>query len=436
MEWINSFFETLKISAEKPILTTFLFFFGGILSSLFPCYYPLIPITVGFLQKRKAKYFWIHPLFYWLGTLFIYLLLGIFAATTGIILSKILQNPWVIIGIGILFLYLSFAVIDFVSLEPKFFRKLEEKTKTKDSLIFTFLMGIFSGLAASACVSPALVSVLLYVVQTSALLEKNIFSLIFGLSLTVSYGAGLGIPFFLSGIVGAKLPKSGKWMDWIKKIFFVLIFFISFYQIHKGLIVFKIQENISFYILIIIFLSILIIYFILKKIIQDIFYFRKFYTYATIILVSLFLFISVQIYADKNIPNTLEQKVYEQNYGIYENKKNLKIYRNYKEALEEAKKQNKLVFIDFYADWCTNCVEFSKLMESDEGLNQILQKMIVLKIYDTDSIFELFSQKQGYEELQIGLPFFVILDPEEKIIYKTTNYRDKKNFEKALEVFK
>lgn len=436
MEWINSFFETLKITPETPIVSFFLFFFGGVLSSLFPCYYPLIPITVGFLQKRKAKYFWIHPLFYWLGTLFIYLVLGIFAATTGLLLSKILRNGWVIIAIGILFLYLSFAVIDFVNLEPKFFRKLEEKTKTKDSLIFTFLMGVLSGLAASACVSPALVSVLLFVVQASSSLEKNIFSLFFGLTLTASYGAGLGIPFFLSGIIGAKLPKFGKWMDWIKKIFFILIFLIAFYQIHKGLVVLKVQEDISYSLLIFIFLSILIMYFILKKIIQDIFYFRKFYTYATIAFVFLFLFIFIHFFSDKNIPNSLEQKIYEQNYGIYENKKNLKIYRNYKEVLELARKQNKLVFIDFYADWCTNCVEFSKLMESDQELNEILQKMIVLKIYDTDPIFEFFSQKEGYEELQIGLPFFVILDPEEKILYKTTNYRDKKNFKKILEYYK
>ncbi|MFN3603300.1 MAG: cytochrome c biogenesis protein CcdA [Leptonema sp. (in: bacteria)] len=437
MEWFNSFFSNLQITLQQPFLTLALFFIGGILSAFFPCYYPLIPITIAFLQKRKSAHLWTHPFVYWMGTIFLYFLLGLLAASTGLVLTKILQNGWVVLGIGIIFLYLSFAVIDFVQLEPRFFRKLEEKAKSKDSLFFTFLMGIFSGLAASACVSPALVSVLLFVVQTTSQLEKDFNSLIFGVFLTVFYGAGLGIPFFVSGVIGTKLPKLGVGMDWIKKFFFVLILAIALYQIQKGLLVFHLEGSINRIILVTIVLSSIFIYFALQKFIKDIFYFRKLYTYITIFYVSLFLFLAVEIYGKKNTennPSTIEENIlFKQNYGIYEYKKDLKIYRSFQEALEESKKQGKPIFIDFYADWCTNCVEFGKLMERDKELIEILNKAIILKVYDTDPLFEYFANQTGYEELQIGLPFFVILNSEKKILFKTINFRDKKNFKKFIE---
>ncbi|MCS7205318.1 MAG: thioredoxin family protein [Leptospiraceae bacterium] len=435
MDWLDSFFQNIQVSIHQPVFTVSVFFVAGVLSSLFPCYYPLIPITIGFLQKRKAKYVWTHPFVYWLGSLFIYLSLGILSATTGLILSKILQNGWVVLGMGLLFLYLSYAIIDFVQLEPRFFRKFEEKTKSYNSLFFTFLMGIFSGLAASACVSPALVSVLLFVVQTSSQLEKDLTSLLFGILTTTSYGAGLGLPFFLSGILGAKLPKSGSWMELTKKFFFVVIFLLALYQIQKGLLVFKIEETFTYLLLLIITIGSALLYLFMKNIIKDIFQLRKLYVYTSLIFIGVFLFFSVQIYGEKikSTPHASIETLYQQNYGKYEYKKNLTIYRSLQEALNEAQKQDKLIFIDFYADWCTNCVEFAKMMEDDENLNTLLQKAIVLKIYDTDPIFEYFAQQKGYEELQIGLPFFAIIDKNQKLVYKTTYYKDIGNFKKVIE---
>lgn len=435
MEWINAFFSSLHISQEKPFFTLSLFFVGGFLSSLFPCYYPLIPITVGFLQKRKAKYLWIHPFLYWFGSLFIYIILGIFAALSGILLTKILQNGWTILGLGLIYLYLGFAIIDFVSLEPTFFHTLEGKTKSKDSLFFTFLMGIISGLAASACVSPALVSVLLFVVQVTSSSYVGFSSFIFGISLMASYGAGLGVPFFITGIIGGKLPRSGIWMDWIKKGFFLVIVILAYYQIQKGLNVFKIEAAISISLLVLIFILWVGSYFIFRKIIKDIFYFRRFYTYFCIGLAFIILFFFIQLYGDKKTDILEEKEIFSHNYGSYEYKKNLKIYRSFQEALEEAKKHQKPIFIDFYADWCTNCVEFSKLIEQDNDLNALLNKTIFLKILDTDPIFDYFSNQKGFEELQIGLPFFVILSSDDQILYKSVNYRDKENFRKVIETY-
>jgi len=198
MDFLSEYINSISVGVDTPFKSVFLFFTAGALSSLFPCYYPLIPITIGFLQKKSSNYnkIWIAPLFYWFGTLFVYFLLGIVATFTGIILSKIMQNPWFLLLLGVLFLYLGFAMLDFVNLEPRIFRQLEEKTKQKQGLFFVFVMGFVAGLAASACVSPALVSILLFVAQISSSLNPDLNNILFGILLTISYGAGLGLPFF------------------------------------------------------------------------------------------------------------------------------------------------------------------------------------------------------------------------------------------------
>ena len=440
MDFLSEYINSISVGVDAPFKSVFLFFTAGALSSLFPCYYPLIPITIGFLQKKSSNYnkIWIAPLFYWFGTLFVYFLLGIVATFTGIILSKIMQNSWFLLVLGVLFLYLGFAMLDFVNLEPRIFRQLEEKTKQKQGLFFVFVMGFVAGLAASACVSPALVSILLFVAQISSSLNPDLNNILFGILLTISYGAGLGLPFFLSGIVGAKLPRTGKWSNYIKYFFAITIFAIAFYQIFKAFRVFGIEDQIIYVFLILFLFLLLISYIIIIKFFNkiDLLKLKKIYVYFSLSIVLLISFIFVPVYGSKKITISEQTEIFNFNYGKYEYLAKIKIYRSVKEAIEEAKKQDKPIFIDFYADWCTNCVEFAFLMKSDPYLQSILSDGIVLKIYDTDPSFEYFFNQKGFEELQIGLPFFVILTPDFRIIYKTNYYKDFKNFEKFIKNYK
>ena len=440
MDLLSEFFNSLSVGVETPFKSLLLFFIAGLLSSLFPCYYPLIPITIGFLQKKSANFkkIWIAPLFYWLGTLFVYLVLGIVASLTGVVLSKIMQNSWFILILGILFLYLGFAMLDFVNLEPRIFRQLEEKTKQKQGIFFIFLMGFVAGLAASACVSPALVSILLFVAQISSSLNPDLSNIFFGIILTISYGAGLGVPFFLSGIIGAKLPRAGKWSNYIKYFFALVIFIIAFYQIYKAFRVFGIQDDIIYFSLFLFGFLLVITYIIIIKFFNkmDLLKLNKIYVYFSISVILLLSFIIIPLYGNKKIILSDQKEIFNLYYGSYEYADKIKIYRSVQEAIEESQKQNKPIFIDFYADWCTNCVEFASLMKKDPYLQSILIEAIVLKIYDTDPAFEYFFNQKGFEELQIGLPFFVILTPELQILYKTNYYKDFKNFEKFIKNYK
>lgn len=439
MEFLDTFFNQISIDTTKPFFSISIFFTAGVLSSLFPCYYPLIPITIGFLQKKSSNFkaTWIAPLLYWIGTMILYLILGVLAATSGIILSQMMQNGWFILFLGIFFVYLSFAMLDFVSLEPVFFRKLEDKTKQKQGILFIIVMGFVAGLAASACVSPALVSILLFIAQISSNLEVNTSTILFGVILTTSYGAGLGLPFFLSGILGAKLPRSGKWMNIIKYSFAIVILLVAIYQIHKALLTFRIPEDIITISIVGIIAILVLLYYFIKKILKSdyIYKINQYFVYITIIILSITFSFTIFIYGESKSLISDNLEIMNHNYGKYEFANELKIYRSVKEAMDIAKSQQKPIFIDFYADWCTNCVEFSKLMKNDPKLISILKDMIILKIYDFDPAFDFFSNHENYMELQIGLPFFVITTPDLKILYKTNYYKDFENFKKKQENF-
>lgn len=111
---------------------------------------------------------------------------------------------------------------------------------------------------------------------------------------------------------------------------------------------------------------------------------------------------------------------------------NLSFHRDVKAAFALAKKSGKPIFLDFYADWCVNCKLFNKLAVRDKTLNAALQKAVLVKIYDTDAAFREYAKKPYFQELNSGLPFFVVLSPDGKPRWKTQDYRNVAGMVKAL----
>ncbi|MBI41775.1 MAG: hypothetical protein CMF59_19440 [Leptospiraceae bacterium] len=111
---------------------------------------------------------------------------------------------------------------------------------------------------------------------------------------------------------------------------------------------------------------------------------------------------------------------------------NLTIYRSPAMAFRQAKQASRPVFLDFYADWCLNCVKFQKRMLEDTHLNQALSEAIVLKVIDTDPAFEHYTQEGRFPELNEALPLFAVLNPENELIWKGQDYLDSKSMIQAL----
>ncbi len=203
-------------------------FFGfGLLLSLTPCVFPMIPILSGIIVgSGRAGSSVSHTrgftlsLGYVLGMATTYAVAGVAAGFSGTLLSASLQNAWILGGFALIFVALSLSMFGFYELQlPSFMqsRLSEEATHIKGgSLTGVTLMGALSALIVGPCVAAPLAGALLYIGQTgdAALGGAALFSM----------GLGMGAPLLAVGLsAGTLLPKSGAWMQAVKKAFGVVL---------------------------------------------------------------------------------------------------------------------------------------------------------------------------------------------------------------------
>ncbi|MDD2680144.1 MAG: cytochrome c biogenesis protein CcdA [Candidatus Omnitrophica bacterium] len=205
-------------------------FAGGVLVSLTPCVYPLIPVTVFYISAKsgssKIKGF-ILSLIFVTGLSVTYSILGLLASLGGIFFGKISSHPLTLIAVGIVIIVFSISMwLDLFNIAWQGPRV----TVKKKGYFSTFLLGLSSGLIASPCLTPALASILAYLAT-----KKNIF---YGMSLLVAFAYGLGTILILAGTFSSillNLPKSGKWMEYVKKTGALLLLLIGLYFIYSGI---------------------------------------------------------------------------------------------------------------------------------------------------------------------------------------------------------
>jgi len=208
-------------------------FFGGILASLTPCVYPLIPISAGYIlgnaQNSKKRGLFLS-LSYVTGIAITYSFLGILAVLTGSIFGKFSSNPVVNIVSGIFILIFGLSMFDLFHFNLTFSLNLKLPAYIKGSHVPALLLGLVSGLMISPCLTPILGSILAYLSIT-----KKIF---YGGFLLFCFSYGMGLVFILIGTFGAAfpgLPKPGKWMVTIKKIYASIIILSGLYFIFTAI---------------------------------------------------------------------------------------------------------------------------------------------------------------------------------------------------------
>lgn len=206
-------------------------FLGGIGTSLTPCIYPLIPITAGFIgvssSGSKFKGF-ILSFVYVTGIAVTYSMLGMIASLTGTLFGRISTNPVTYIIVGIIIISFGFSMLDlFVMPQAKGVKFHNHK---KHNYFSTFLLGLSSGLVASPCLTPVLGTILVYLAT-----KKN---LLYGATLLFSFAYGMGLVLIVIGIFSGmliNLPKSGKWMIFVKRIWAAILMLMGLYFIYSGL---------------------------------------------------------------------------------------------------------------------------------------------------------------------------------------------------------
>ena len=199
-------------------------FFGfGLLLSLTPCVFPMIPILSGIIVNHGHAVThlraFVLSLAYVLGMAVTYAAIGVAAGLSGTLLSAALQNAWVLGGFALVFVVLSLSMFGFYELQlPAALQSRVSNTANRQggSLPAIALMGALSALIVGPCVAAPLAGALLYIAQTGDAALGG--SALFVMSL------GMGAPLLLVGAFSRSLlPKSGPWMDGVTKFFGVVM---------------------------------------------------------------------------------------------------------------------------------------------------------------------------------------------------------------------
>ena len=230
VNYLLSNIETLIQS--NPLLAFAGVFAAGVLVSFTPCVYPVIPLTLGYIGARSAgsrlKGFFLS-LVYVLGMALTYAVLGAFAALSGRLFGEVGSNPWVYFAVANVCLALGLSMLGVFELPQFSFTGTSGPQKGK-GYWGAFGVGVFSGLIVGPCTAPVMAAILVYVGS-----RQNVG---YGFSLLFTFGYGVGFLMILIGTFAgllSSLPKSGLWLEKVKRTFgWVLILAAEYLFIKMG----------------------------------------------------------------------------------------------------------------------------------------------------------------------------------------------------------
>jgi cytochrome c-type biogenesis protein len=203
--------------AHRPLVAALTLFGAGLVTSLTPCIYPMIPITAGILsgtgaghasRARTARL----TLTYAAGLAIVYAVLGLVAGMTGSLFGTVSASPWARFAIGNLLLVFGLALLDVFPMTAPQRLATWAAGLGGGSYPAVFLLGATSGIVAAPCGAPAFAAVLTWVATTRSAVLGFVYLLVFSFGMTALL---IAVGLF-SGTLAA-LPRAGAWMVWIKR---------------------------------------------------------------------------------------------------------------------------------------------------------------------------------------------------------------------------
>lgn len=228
---------------SQPILAIPTLFAAGVLTSLNPCIYPMIPITAAIVGGQQAapgaeRGPRLRPLLltltYVIGLASLYATLGVIAGLTGTLFGTISTNPWLYFAMANLLVISALAMFDVIPVPvPRWAVERASSAGTAGRYSGAFIMGAVSGLVAAPCGAPVMAAVLTWVTTT----QSGTLGFVYLLSFSVGMCALLVLVGVSSGAL-ARLPRSGTWMTWVKRGFgLVMLGVAEYYLIKMGQLV-------------------------------------------------------------------------------------------------------------------------------------------------------------------------------------------------------
>lgn len=409
----------------KSWFATFVIVFGmGILTSLTPCIYPMIPITLAVIGSRRSlpknfegarssawRGFFLSSI-YVLGIALTYALLGLFVARTGALFGSVMSSAWTVGSISILFILMGASMYGAFTIEaPAFVRQSVGSWRIGSAggqdgsgAWGAFATGLVAGLVASPCVGPVLVAVLAFIAQTQ--------NPLLGFALLFTFALGMGLLLIVVGSFSHLLdylPRSGPWLEAIKFVFGSIMIAMGIYYLSliapRWLVYFAAALCSA---------GVAAFYGALKpgKQMSPLAHWQRLFSLGSFVASCL---VAVGMLGWAGLNNFKNPPLLSQNSPRPEG---LKWQAFSEQHLSQAKSSGKPVILDFGASWCAACVELEEKTYIDQSVKSLAQRFVLLKVDATESSDHVRATSQQFGVL--GLPTVLFLDARGEVISELT----------------
>ena len=413
--------------ADKPLLISLALFFGfGLALSLTPCVYPMIPILSGILVGQgvnlTTRKSFMLALAYVLGMALTYAVVGVVAGIFGHNLQAIFQNPWILATFAGVFVLLALSMFGFydIQLPSSLQARLTKMSNNQErgTLQGAGLMGIFSAIIVGPCVAPPLAGALIYIGQSGN-------GALGGIALFIM-GLGMGVPLLLLGAsAGEILPKAGVWMNTIKHVFGVMMLAVAIWLLQRVL---PAPLILALWGLLLIGSAVYMGAFdSLTELSTGWQRLWKAVGIAMVFYGGLLIIGSASGAKDvfqplKTLTGSRSGNIVEEHEGL--EFAPIKGVAGLEAALKLASSQNQPVMLDFYADWCGECIRMEKNTFTDQRVQQQLENVMLLQADVTPN--DSYDQELLKSKELLGPPaiLFFAADGSEKRNFRITGYAD------------
>ncbi|MCK4874946.1 MAG: protein-disulfide reductase DsbD, partial [Sulfurimonas sp.] len=225
----DSIADTIKSGSVLIILLTFFGF--GLLLSLTPCVFPMIPIISGVIISQgegiTTKKAFMLSVVYVLAMAVAYTIAGVLAGLFGSNLQAALQAPWVIYSFSGVFVLLAMSMFGLYELKlPDSLVAKVSSTGNQSGYVGVAIMGFLSALIVGPCVAAPLAGALVYIGQTG--------DAVLGGAALFSMSIGMGLPLIAIGVSAGKfMPRPGAWMSMVSAIFGFMMLGVAIWMLER-----------------------------------------------------------------------------------------------------------------------------------------------------------------------------------------------------------